>query len=229
MSDGHSPSGQFKENHSNARSSRETPISAPFSKARNFLPSFNARELTVESGTPSISAYRRATSSNWSIPDITEISVTLPHLSTAILPDARPMGSGHSAGMDLQIIYENIQRLLAEKGMTANKASSLAGNPDAIRNIERKLAGKIKGNGITVKTLDALAKALGTTAEDLKRERQKIQIHPVHGVRETLQKKIDWLQHQLQDAKEELAALEAAEAAEAAQGNAKKVLRRKYR
>jgi transcriptional regulator with XRE-family HTH domain len=207
------PAGQCFENHSSARSSRRTLISAPPSSAANFLPSSSARDDTVESGTPSNSPYRRAIVSSWSISDMSEISVNLPVLSTAILPDARIRLCGHSTGMDLATIYDNIQRLLRAKKLSANKASLLAGKPDAIRNIQRKLSGEIKGHGVTVDVLAAIAKVLGTTVDELQTPRDRLNVRPVSGLKEMLLAKISWLDKEREQALMELEALEEAEAA----------------
>ncbi|MEN6535681.1 MAG: hypothetical protein ABFD89_18600 [Bryobacteraceae bacterium] len=222
-SSGHSPSGQLFENHSSARSMRLTLISAPHSSAASFLPSLSARELTVESGTRSISAYRRATLSSESMPDMAGISVSLPDKSTAFLPDAHRIVSGHSTGMDLAVILENIERQLRIKKMSSDKASRLAGKPDAIRNIKRKLKGEIQGDGITVKTLEALAGALGSTVDELTTPRERINISPVPGLRDSIIAKLEWLDRERDRALQELSALDQAE------NSAKKAAKRKIR
>lgn len=212
ISDGHGRSdGQFAENQRMVRSRRPTLMSAPSSSARSFLLSSSARELTVESGTPSSSPYMRATVRSCSMPDITGISVNLPVLSTAFLPNDPPAGTGYSTGMDLAVVYANIERRLRLLKMSAHKASTLAEAPDAIRNMKRKLKGEIKGDGITAQTLDALARVLNTTAEELKAAPPKPDIRPVAGLRETLLKKIEWLDRERERAMQELAALDDAE------------------
>lgn len=190
---------------------RLTLISAPHSSAASFLPSFKARELTVVRGTPSSSAYRRATFKSESIPDMLGISVSLPVKSTAILPDAQLYKAGHSTGMDLTVVLENIERLLKVRKLSAHKASDLAGKPDAIRNIKRKIEGGIQGNSLAIETLDALAKVLGTTSDELRAPPSRINVQSVTGVRETLLAKIAWLDRERDQALRELDALERAE------------------
>lgn len=165
-SEGHGPSGQLSENHCIARSSRRTCISAPPSIAVNFLPSSKARELTVVSETPSNAAYARATVSSASMLAIPQISVNLPGKSTAILPDARVVGSGHSTGMDWRPLITLIDKALAAKKLSADRASREAGHPDAIRNMRRKAEGKLKG-GITFDTVMDVAKILDLTPESV--------------------------------------------------------------
>lgn len=163
-------------------------MSAPASMAPSFLPSSSARELTVESSIPSIAAYARATESNWSMPVMPGISVSLPEMSTAILPDAQPVNSGHLTEMDLTVILQRIEQRLAVLGLSPDAAARQAGVPDAIRNIRRAIR-KGKG-GITAQTLSKLAKELQTTSAwlmgeetggpidelDIKRLRQELQL-----------------------------------------------------
>lgn len=113
--------------------------------------------------------------------------------------------------MDLSLILANIERLLALKGLKADKASRLAGKPDAIRNIKRKLKGEIKGTGVTVETLNAIAAVLGTDYAGLSTPRDQIQVRPVTGLREEIVRKIDWLDREKERALEELEALDRAE------------------
>jgi hypothetical protein len=162
---GHGAAGQCSENQSSARSSRRTWMSAPPSIAASFLPSSKARELTVVSGMPSSAAYARATDSKCSMLLIPEISVNLPGLSTAILPDAKSVGSGHLTGMDLTAVLSNIEARLAELDKSADAVSRAAGKPDAIRNLRRAI--KSGKGGFTMKTLVALARALETSPEAL--------------------------------------------------------------
>lgn len=212
---GHSPApGQFDENQISARSMRLTLMSAPPSSAASFLPSFKAREETVDRGIPSISAYRRATLRRESIPDMFHISVNLPGLSTAFLPDEQSADSGHPTGMDMAVVYDNIVQLLETKGLSADKVSRDAGVPDAIRNMKRRLDGGIKSTGITIKTLDALAARLGVTADYLKTPAQKPKRTKTGGVREGLLAKIAWLDRERAQAIAELEAVEAAESSE---------------
>jgi transcriptional regulator with XRE-family HTH domain len=113
--------------------------------------------------------------------------------------------------MDLRLILSNIERLLTLKGMSADKASRLAGKPDAIRNIKRKLDNKIKGTGVTVETLNAIAEVLGTNYAGLSSPREQIRVHHVTGLREEIIKKIEWLDAQRAQAIEELEAIDRAE------------------
>lgn len=155
---GQSPEGQLSENQSMARSNRRTWMSAPASIAASFLPSSKARELTVESSTPSSAAYARATVSKCSMLDMPRISVSLPHKSTANLPDVVSILSGHSTGMELSTILARIDRRLAELGWSDHFASMKSGHQDAIRNIRRAIeAGR---QGVSSKTLADLAKTL---------------------------------------------------------------------
>lgn len=167
-SDGQSPSGQCSENQRKASSSRPTVILAPVSKARSFFPSFKTREDTVDRGTCSISPYLRATESNSSMADIRLVSVGLPVLSTVNLPDARASISGHSTGMNLTVLLANIDRHLLATGETDNALSTRAKKPDAIRNLRRYASGEIKGMW-TLDTLEAVARALGTSSWELLR------------------------------------------------------------
>jgi transcriptional regulator with XRE-family HTH domain len=211
MSEGHSSSGQLSENHFKARSYRPTLMSAPPSRALSFLPSLSAREETVERGIASISAYRRATFRRESIPDMAGISVSLPELSTAILPDAIFAGSGHSTGMELPVILQNIELLLEAKGRKAHSVSKAAGVPDAIRNLQRAVRGEIK-SGPTLRTIAALAAELGVSVDELTRPRKRPVISSAPGVRDVILKKLVWLEQQKRDALEELAMLDEAEA-----------------
>lgn len=167
-SEGHSPSGQWSENQRSAFSRRPTLMSAPSSSALSFFPSSKARELTVESGTPSMSPYARATRSNCSMPDIRGISVSLPVLSTAILPGAPALTSGHPTGMEPKIVLENILRLLLEKGRKSDEVSRSAGHPDAIRNFQRKVLAGGRGS-LRADTLDAIARQLDVSTDQLTR------------------------------------------------------------
>lgn len=104
----------------------------------------------------------RATDKSCSMPVIPAISVILPLLSTAILPDAKIRWNGHLTGMDLKQILARIERRLVVVGMSANRASLLAGKPDAIRNIRRTVKNDSKG-GFNAATIAALAGPLQTT------------------------------------------------------------------
>ncbi len=131
--EGQSEPGQLSENHCNARSSRRTCMSAPPSIAESFLPSSSTRELTVESGTPSIAAYARATASRCSMPFMDAISVSLPHKSTVILPSASDVDFGHSTGMGTpaELLFRIQQRMAvldlseSEVGRLANMSTVL--------------------------------------------------------------------------------------------------------
>jgi hypothetical protein len=152
-----------------------------------------------------------------------DISVSLPVKSTAILPGAQIYKAGHSTGMDLAIVLENIERLLKVRKLSAHKASELAGKPDAIRNIKRKIEGGIQGNSLAIETLEALARVLGTTSADLRAPAPRINVQSVTGVRETLLAKIAWLDKERDQALRELDAVEHAELRE------KKPLKRRNR
>lgn len=165
---GQSPAGQLSENHRIARSKRPTLISAPSSSALSFLPSSSARELTVESGTPSKEAYARATVRSCSMPDMRPISVSLPVLSTVKLPDAPFVSSGHSTGMNDKLLLANIERLMKVQGVTADAVSRKAKRPDAIRNLRRRVQGEKQGSW-TLDTLADVAAALETSPWELLR------------------------------------------------------------
>jgi hypothetical protein len=179
-----SPSGQLSENQRIARSKRPTLISAPSSKARSFLPSSKARELTVERGTSSNSAYARATLSKSLMADIGAMSVSLPVKSTAFLPGVEVFPSGYPTDMELAVILQNIERLLKARGISADEASRKAGHPDAIRNAKRKLKRGSKGS-MRADTLAALARVLGVTQNDLARS-DRVRAPPIPGLREAL-------------------------------------------
>jgi hypothetical protein len=209
---GQSPSGQFSENHLNARSSRPTLMSDPSSRALSFLPSSKARELTVESGTPSISPYARATRSSCSIPDIPGISVSLPDKSTVKLPDYQPVSTGYSTGMDLHIILANIERRLKKLKMSAHEASLASGHEDVIRNLKRKLKnGHAAKGSLRADTLEDLARTLECTADDLKRPLEATTVTPVPGMREILLARLALLDRERAMIDEQLAELDAAE------------------
>lgn len=178
-------SGQLSENQRKAFSRRPTLMSEPHSSALIFFPSLNTRELTVERGFPSNSAYARATRSSWSMPDMGGISVSIPVLSTAMLPGARLIGSGHSTGMDLTTIITNIDRRLKVLGISSDEASRRAGRPDAIRNLRRKIKAKTRGS-LRADTLAALAAALETTVAELGRPDQPPPSAPISGLRQYL-------------------------------------------
>lgn len=64
--------------------------------------------------------------------------------------------------LDLAGIYDRVQRRLEAVGLSADKASKLAGKPDAIRNMKRALD-EGKRTGVTTSTLTALAPVLQTS------------------------------------------------------------------
>lgn len=165
ISSGQSLSGSLAESQDIACSSVRLRRSAPFSIAARRLPSEKMRELTVDNGTPSTSAYLRATLSKRSMLFIKAISVILPDKSTANLPDARKLKYGHPSIMNLQAILARIERRIDELGVSAHHVSKAAGVPDAIRNLQRVV--KSGKGGITVRTLSALAPALNMTTAQL--------------------------------------------------------------
>ena len=114
---------------------------------------------------------------------------------------------------NLAVILENIDRLLVVKKMSQNKASDLAGHHDAIRNIRRKVNGKGKGSDVTTETLEDIARVLGTTSAELRKTPAAIDVQPVPGLRDSILKKIEWLDKERAQAELELAALDRAEAA----------------
>lgn len=184
-SSGQEPSGQFEENQPSAFSKRLTLMSEPASSAASFLPSSKTRELTVDSGTPVNLAYWRAILRRSSMPDMAGISVSLPAMSTVKLPSAFPVGSGQSTGMDLATILTNIERHLKRIGIKSAEASRRAGRPDAIRNLKRKVKAGVTKGSLRADTLEALAAALQTTADDLKRPPPSSPA-PISGLREYL-------------------------------------------
>ena len=96
------------------------------------------------------------------------ISVNVPVLSTVNLPNAREPDSGHSTGMDLKVLLANIDRLVKAQQTTDNAVGIKAGKQDAIRNLRRYAAGELKGMW-TLDTLEAVARALGTSSWELLR------------------------------------------------------------
>lgn len=96
------------------------------------------------------------------MPDMTAISVNLPHLSTVNLPDAPITAPGYSTGMDIKVLLSNIDRLIKAQETTQNAISARAKRPDAIRNLRR-------GNSWTLDILDDIAKALDVPAWELLR------------------------------------------------------------
>lgn len=96
------------------------------------------------------------------------ISVNLPGKSTVNLPDAPKATSGHSTGMSDKLLLANIERLLKARNVSANAISTIAGSPDAIRNLRRRVAGGKTGSW-NLDTLSAVAEALETTPWELLR------------------------------------------------------------
>jgi SOS-response transcriptional repressor LexA len=86
-------------------------------------------------------------------------SVILPELSTAILPDAANIISGHSTGMNLKEVLKRVDARLKATGQSQDGASKAAEKPDAIRNMRRALASG--RSGVSTKTIAALAPVLG--------------------------------------------------------------------
>lgn len=123
--------------------------------------------------------------------------------------------SGHSTGMELPVILRNIERLLEVHDLSAHKASRLAKHPDLIRNLRRKVRRGESGS-LRADTLEALARVLHTTAQDLTRPDKAAPMAPVPGLRDIL-----LAQRALID--DQLAQLDAAEF------TAQKAMKRKHR
>lgn len=70
--------------------------------------------------------------------------------------------------MDLKVLLTNIDRHIRLQKTSDNAVSNKAGRADAIRNLRRYASGEIKGMW-TLDTLDAVAKALGTSSWELLR------------------------------------------------------------
>lgn len=103
------------------------------------------------------------------MPDIRPLSVNLPVMSTVNLPKAQLVSSGYSTGMDqTKLILGKIDRFLRIEKTNDHALGKLAGSPDAIRNLRRYAAGQIKGVW-TLDTLEAVARAMGTTSWELLR------------------------------------------------------------
>jgi hypothetical protein len=79
--------------------------------------------------------------------------------------------------------------------------------PDAIRNLQRAVEGKIKA-APTARTISALAAELGVTVDELMTARKKPDVQAMPGVREAILEKIKWLDRQKEQALAELAALD---------------------
>lgn len=167
---GHSAEGQFSENQSIARSRRRTCMSAPPSIALSFLPSSSARELTVESGTPSMPAYARAMVSNCSMPVMGQISVNLPDKSTVNLPDAQYLDFGHSTGMGTpEKMLARIDERKAVMGLKDDAIGRRAGHPDCVRNLRRSVE-RGSSRGLSDPIVTAIAAVLGCAPAWLRAE-----------------------------------------------------------
>lgn len=70
--------------------------------------------------------------------------------------------------MDLKVLLSNIDLHLRILQTTDNAVSKKAGRADAIRNLRRYASGELKGMW-TLDTLEAVAKALGTSSWELLR------------------------------------------------------------
>lgn len=68
--------------------------------------------------------------------------------------------------MDLTVLLSNIDRYLRINKTTDNALSKKAGSVDAVRNLRRYASGELKGMW-TLDTLEAVAKAMGTTSWEL--------------------------------------------------------------
>lgn len=140
------------------------------------------------------------------MPDMPTISVSLPVLSTVKLPGAFLPIPRQPAGMDLAVLLTNIERRLKDLKLSSDEASRLAGRPDAIRNLKRKVTnGTIKGS-MRADTLAALARVLETSPIDLTRSHETASA-PISGLREYLlqQRALIDLQLAELDAQEEAA------------------------
>lgn len=115
--------------------------------------------------------------------------------------------------MKLQVISDNIDRLLRLKSLSAHKVSVEAGHPDAIRNIRRKLSGGIKGQGVSVQVLHDLARVLGVPPNELTEPAVKVAIPPVPGLRGQLLSQLEFFDRERERVLEQLDALEQAEIA----------------
>lgn len=71
--------------------------------------------------------------------------------------------------MDLTILLTNIERRLKDLKMSSDEASKLAGRPDAIRNLKRKVASGLTKGSMRADTLAALARVLEASPTDLTR------------------------------------------------------------
>lgn len=165
---GQGTSGQLSENHCKPRSRRRTVmLQAPSKSNGRTLPSSNAYVETVDMVKPLASPKARATDNKQATPVISDKSVIFPGKSREKLPDVAQTKSGNLPLMNWAAIYRFIQGRLDELNLSADKASRLAGKPDAIRNIRRNVE---KGSGgVTATTLAALETALKMPAGTLQR------------------------------------------------------------
>jgi hypothetical protein len=96
------------------------------------------------------------------MPDISSVSVELPHVSTEILPDARQFRFGHTTAMELAQILALIDQRVDElkaagdtRKLSDHAISKAAGANDAIRNMRRGISTP------KAKALTAIGKYLG--------------------------------------------------------------------
>lgn len=166
--------GQLSENHCIARSKRKTVMlrgeplrRLPDSSVSKVLASSKARKLTVLSGKRSATAKAVATASKDSVTVMRGHSVITPVKSRRKLPDAKMTSVSNIHSMDLRAILSLIETRLEDLNLSADKASRLAGKPDAIRNIRRAV--KRGAGGATAATLAALETALNVEPGTLQR------------------------------------------------------------
>jgi transcriptional regulator with XRE-family HTH domain len=183
------PAGQLSENHCIVLSSRRTWMSAPPVNAPSFLVSPSARQLTVDKSKRSLSAYARATISSCSIPVISGLSVDLPEMSTAILPDAPELAGGYFTAMDREQLLAWIEAGLKAKNLKADRAAKLAGHPDMIRNLRRGVSIPKIG------ALRALARIIGDPPPGLfeTQERHPPTLEELRAERDEFRRKADEL------------------------------------
>jgi len=120
------------------------------------------------------------------------------------------VGSGYSTGMDLPLILSNIEWRLKVLKISANKASELAGAPDSIRNLRRRVAGE-KAGSFTLDTLQKLAVALRCEPKDLMQPVPEQNVKPIPGLRGTLLSHLAYLEKERERVLRDLDALDAAE------------------
>lgn len=112
--------------------------------------------------------------------------------------------------MNLAQILSNIDWRLKVLELTDNQASKLAGAPDAIRNLRRKVAGELDG-GITMRTLQKLAVALRCTPQDLMQAPPEENVRIIPGVRGQLMSQLAYLDQERERVLRQLAVLDEAE------------------